>query len=120
MQLSLDSLRSYAHSLLVEPMGTDVMVAVRSSLAYARRHSRRYFLKTIRSLDTMVNGRIQRPVSRFKPGVHTVYPDSMLAEDVWMRHFRVSYMVGWRSEPVHIENLNPNVPKLPHGSKARK
>lgn len=120
MQLSSDSLRSYAYSLLVEPMVTAVMVAVRSSHAYVKRYSRRYIFKTIRSFDTMVNGRIKRPVSRFKPGVHTVYPDSMLSEDAWMRHFKVSYMVGWRSKPVHIENLKPNVSKLPYGSKARK
>jgi hypothetical protein len=106
MLLSLRFLRLLLSFLPVLRMDTDATVVVRSSHAYVKRHSRRYLLKTIRTLDTMVNGRIQRPVSRFKPGVHTVYPDSMLAEDVWMRHFKVSYMVGWRSEPVHIDNIN--------------
>lgn len=106
MLLSLRFLRLLLSFLPVLRMDTDVMDVVRSSHASAKRHSRRYLLKTIRSLDRVVNGQVQRPVSRFKPGVHTIYPDSMLSEDAWMRHYKVSYMVGWRSNPVHIDNIN--------------
>lgn len=39
----------------------------------------------------------------FKPGVTTIFPDYIPDEEQWLNEFRVSFMHGWRSNPVYLD-----------------
>ena len=58
----------------------------------------------MRNVHEKTFGTIRKPVCKFTPGVHTVYPDTIMAKQEWKDHFKLSFMVGWRSEPVYIED----------------
>lgn len=73
----------------VEQMVTAVMEEVKSLQGYAK---------------TFVFGEVQKPVTTFKSGVHTIYPEKSMDEASWKNYYRVSFMTGWRSQPIHIEN----------------
>jgi hypothetical protein len=73
----------------VEQMVTAVMEEVKLLQGYAK---------------TFVFGEVQKPVTTFKSGVHTIYPEKSMAEDTWKKYYRVSFMTGWRNQPIHIEN----------------
>jgi hypothetical protein len=72
----------------VEQMATAVMEEVKSLQEYVK---------------TFVFGEVQQPVATFKPGVRTVYPENPMDYNSWKKHYRFSFMTGWRSQPIHIE-----------------
>lgn len=106
MESLSQSLFSFLSSVLVPRTGTDVTGVARLSRAYADRYSRRYLSKGVHSVVVLITGERRAPVDVFTEGVTTIYPDQKLSEADWLRRYRVSYMTGWRSQPVHIENLN--------------
>jgi hypothetical protein len=39
----------------------------------------------------------------FTPGTHTIYPTDILNEEQWLNEFKVSFMHGWRDNPIHLD-----------------
>jgi len=39
----------------------------------------------------------------FTPGTHTILPTDILDEKQWMNEFKVSFMYGWRSNPIYLD-----------------
>ena len=58
----------------------------------------------IKPVIVFVAGEVAQPVDKFYFGVHTVHPNKMLTESQWLNQYHVSFMHGWRSNPIYIEN----------------
>lgn len=39
----------------------------------------------------------------FTPGTKTVFPKHRVEEEQWLTEYKVSFMHGWRSNPVYID-----------------
>lgn len=104
MESLSQSLFSFLSSVLVPRTGTDVTGVAKSLRAYAEAYSRRYLSKGVHSVVVFITGERRAPVDVFREGMTTVYPDQKLTEKDWLRRYRVSYLHGWRSQPVHIED----------------
>lgn len=59
---------------------------------------------TLTWLRSWIKGEDREAVAHFTPGYKTVNPDIRLKMDEWLRKYRVSYMHGWRSNPIHIQS----------------
>jgi hypothetical protein len=58
----------------------------------------------IKTFIVFFTGEVATPVCTFQPGYHTVVPDDKLSKSEWLNDYKVSFMHGWRSAPVYIED----------------
>jgi len=61
-------------------------------------------LNPITWIEVKIKGQRRKPVCKFLQGYTTTMPEDPISEEDWKSRYRLSYMCGWRSQPIHIEN----------------
>ena len=99
---SSSSLQSFFKDALRQVMGA--MDAVKSLLAYVKARISYPVSALMNKTDSWIHGEVRKPTDQFRPGVTTVKPKNPIKKEEWLQNYRVSYMYGWRSTPVYLEN----------------